>query len=57
MDDKMVLAQARDEIVGGSLPLEIAEKKMFGKLFDKFDGGDYAECNQIIDIMERLSLV
>lgn len=57
MDDKQLLAAARDEIVGGSLPLEIAEKKMFSKLFAKFDTGEYAECNQIIDIMERLSIV
>lgn len=57
MDDKQLLAKARDEIVEGNLPLEIAEKKMFSKLFAKFDTGEYAECNQIIDIMERLSIV
>lgn len=57
MDDKQLLAAARDEIVGASLPLEIAENKMFSKLFAKFDSGDYGECNQIIDLMERLSIV
>ena len=57
MDDKELLAAARDEIIGASLPLERAEKLMFDKLFAKFDGGEYAECNQIIDLMERLSIV
>lgn len=57
MDDKQLLAAARDEIIEGSLPLEKAEKLMFDKLFAKFDTGEYAECNQIIDLMERLSLV
>lgn len=57
MDDKELLAAARDEIIGASLPLERAEQLMFGKLFAKFDSGDYAECNQIIDLMERLSIV
>lgn len=57
MDDKQLLAAARDEIIEGRLPLEIAESKMFDKLFAKFDGGDYAECNQIIDLMERLSII
>lgn len=57
MDDKELLAAARDEIVGASLPLEIAEGKMFSKLFAKFDSGEYDECNQIIDLMERLSIV
>ena len=57
MDDKQLLAAARDEIIEGRLPLEIAENKMFAKLFAKFDTGEYAECNQIIDLMERLSIV
>lgn len=57
MDDKQLLAAARDEIIEGRLPLEIAEGKMFAKLFAKFDTGEYAECNQIIDLMERLSIV
>lgn len=57
MDDKELLTAARDEIIEGRLPLEIAESKMFTKLFAKFDGGDYGECNQIIDLMERLSII
>lgn len=57
MDDKQLLAAARDEIVGASLPLEIAENKMFSKLFAKFDSGEYDECREIIDLMERLSIV
>ena len=57
MDDKQLRAAARDEIIEGRLPLEIAESKMFAKLFAKFDTGEYAECNQIIDLMERLSIV
>lgn len=57
MDDKQLLAAARDEIIEGRLPLEIAENKMFSKLFAKFDSGDYGECNQIIDLMERLSII
>lgn len=57
MDDKELLAAAKAEIMEGRLPLEIAENKMFSKLFAKFDTGEYAECNQIIDLMERLSIV
>lgn len=57
MDDKQLLAAARDEIIEGRLPLEIAESKMFMKLFAKFDGGEYDECREIIDLMERLSIV
>lgn len=57
MDDKELLTVASDEIIEGRLPLEIAESKMFDKLFAKFDTGEYAECNQIIDLMERLSIV
>jgi hypothetical protein len=57
MDDKQLLAAARDEIIEGRLPLEIAENKMFSKLFSKFDTGEYDECREIIDLMERLSIV
>lgn len=57
MDEKRVLEQARCEIMEGRLPLEIAENKMFTKLFAKFDSGDYGECREIIDLMERLSIV
>lgn len=57
MDDKQLLAAARDEIIEGRLPLEIAENKMFSKLFSKFDIGEYDECREIIDLMERLSIV
>lgn len=57
MDEKSLLAAAREETIEGSLPLERAEKLMFNKLFIKFDIGEYDECRQIIDIMERLSIV
>ena len=57
MDVKELLAAARDEIIEGRLPLEIAESKMFSKLFSKFDTGEYDECREIIDLMERLSIV
>lgn len=50
MDDK---AQA----VYQPLPLERAEKQLFDRLYIKVEAGDYDECRQIIDIMERLSLV
>lgn len=54
MDD---LFERADTMPPDELPLETAEKKMFAKLFAKFDNGDYTECNQIIDLMERLSIV
>lgn len=57
MDDKQLLAAGMDEIIEGRLPLEIAENKMFSKLFLKFDTGEYDECREIIDLMERLSIV
>lgn len=57
MDDKQLIEEARKEIIEGSLPLEIAENKMFSKLFAKFDTGEYDECREIIDLMERLSII